>query len=319
MLILRLTCRAILIRGARYVKTFKIYVPSVPPKLMLGELKNILIAGIKSNSSTELCHCLEEADYIFLDFRHCVDGLYEITHPDKTIIIDYQDDPQFTFPDPSLLYFKRSVVDTRDGSFVNYARDITPISYCVKDEYLNRSSQFSSNRDIDIAIFFDPAQPPGKARNHYRSLVTQFIKNTFGELNTFVGIAGKNGEIGRSEFQSDYFDIMTRSKIVVTCNPDLWEGDYRLFEALSSGSLVLIDRMITPVENPFIDWEHLVYYDRNQLGKLGNTIKELLANDAVRSYIANNGYEHAMNYHTASNRISEILLRARCLPTSQLS
>lgn len=46
---------------------------------------------------------------------------------------------------------------------------------------------------------------------------------------------------------------MKNSKIIVICNPDNWEGDYRLFESLSCKCLVFSDKMITPVINNFID------------------------------------------------------------------
>jgi hypothetical protein len=291
------------------LNVYKIFVPPVPEKHLIGELKHILLAGIEGNPSTCLCDSSEEADYIFLDFRHLKRGQYEVTNPEKTVIIDYTDYAEYLYPHESLLYFKRSVVNKGCDAMKPYRRDIYPISYCVKDQYLHRRSQFPPDRDIDIAVFFDPDENPNTARNYYRSSVAQFIKNEFGHLNIFVGIAGGAGEAGRSGFQKDYFDKMTRARIVVTCNPDRWEGDYRLFEALSSGSLVLSDTMSTPVENPFIDWEHLIYYDKNNLDGLGKIIRELLIHDDLRQFIANNGYEHAMRFHKASDRIDEILAR----------
>ena len=83
-----------------------------------------------------------------------------------------------------------------------------------------------------------------------------------------------------------------------------------MFEALSSGCLVMSDRMITPVVNPFIDGEHLVYYEKENLEPLGDTIRELLSNRKKRLDIANNGYEHTMKFHTTGSRISEIIRAA---------
>jgi len=36
---------------------------------------------------------------------------------------------------------------------------------------------------------------------------------------------------------------MREARIVVTCNPSHWEGDFRLFEAMLSGALVFVDEM----------------------------------------------------------------------------
>jgi glycosyltransferase involved in cell wall biosynthesis len=294
-------------RPISQVKTYKIYVPAVPINLMLGELQNIIVAGVKRNQKTSLCDDIDESDYIFLDFRHLQNNLYSITHPEKTIIIDYRDNQYPLFPNPSLLYFKRSVVDRGDGEFCRYDREVRPIGYCVKDAYLALNSRFNKVRDIDVAVFFNCNENPDTARNYYRSAVTQFVKTNFNDLSTFIGIAGNDGEPGRSGFQEAYFSIMSRAKIVVTCNPDRWEGDYRLFEALSSGSLVMSDKMKTPMMNPFIHNKHLIYYDKTNLDTLADQIRRLLIDEEKRLEIANNGYRHAMSFHTTEKRIDEIL------------
>lgn len=289
------------------VNVLKIHVPSVPQRLLDGELKAIILAGIERNPTTQLCPFVEEADYIFVDFRHLSDLAYKTPYPDKTVIIDYRDNPYAVFDQDALLYFKRSVVDKRRNCFAAYPRDVIPIGYCIKDDYLNRESEFSATRDIDIAVFFDQHEDPTTARNKYRSGVTQYIKSQFAHHNIFTGIAGSCGDPGRSGFQGEYFDIMARAKIVVTCNPDRWEGDYRLYEALSSGSLVLSDKMLTPLENPFVDWQYLIYYDKQNLDGMGDIIEALLANDGARECIANAGYEHAVKWHTATQRMGEIV------------
>ena len=61
-----------------------------------------------------------------------------------------------------------------------------------------------------------------------------------------VGVAGKDGAAGRSSAHSEYATGLTRSKVVVTANPTHWEGDARLAEAMRSGALVLVDRMVNP-------------------------------------------------------------------------
>ena len=291
----------------RALNEFKVHIPPIPAELMLGELKNILIAGVHGNSRTSLCDDAEVADYVFVDFRHLINHGVCITHPEKTVIIDYRDQPESIFSYPAMSYFKRSVVDPTTRKFLQYNREVYPISYCVKDDYCRLGSLHKASRDIDIAVFFDAEQIPDEAHDYHRTTIAQLIKNEFGDLKIFVGLSGKNGKLGRNQFQQSYFELMTRSKIVVTCNPDRCEGDYRLFEALSSGSLVISDKMKTPVVNQFVDREHLVYYDKNELGNLVDSIKGLLENDAERTKIAANGYKHAMRFHCTTNRIDEIL------------
>ena len=74
----------------------------------------------------------------------------------------------------------------------------------------------------------------------------------------------KLGEVNtgqRREINTGYFAALGRAKIIVTCNPSNWEGDFRLWEALSSGALVFIDEMSTPMPHAPRDGEHIVVYD----------------------------------------------------------
>ena len=61
-----------------------------------------------------------------------------------------------------------------------------------------------------------------------------------------IGLAGVINEQGRNSVQSSYVRALIRSRIVVTCSPDGWEGDSRLGEALASGALVLSDALVAP-------------------------------------------------------------------------
>ncbi len=286
---------------------FKFHIPPLPPGLMVGELTNILIPGVVGNPRSVLVDNEENADYILLDFRHFEGGGYAVSKPERTIVVDYCDQQDRIYSHHSALYFKRSVVDRRSNRFVRYPRKVIPISYCVRPEYMGRRFCFPGNRSIDVAVFFVPRQVPEKARNHNRARVARFVREEFGDCNIHVGIVGRVGPRGRNTFQRRYFELMTNSRIVVTCNPDRWEGDYRLFEALGSGSLVLVDRMLTPLAHPFVDGEHLVYYDNDNLERLADSIREYLGDEERRRETALRGYEHAMQYHTPANRIDEII------------
>lgn len=57
----------------------------------------------------------------------------------------------------------------------------------------------------------------------------------------------------RREINTAYMSAMRSAKIIVTCNPSSWEGDFRLWEAMASGALVFVDEMDTPMPHPLID------------------------------------------------------------------
>jgi glycosyltransferase involved in cell wall biosynthesis len=235
-------------------------------------------------------------------------GYYDLACAQNTVIIDYRDDMRKVYPNQALAYFKRSVVDKANFRFHQFSREVIPISYSVRNEFLDHGAIWNAERNIDIAVFFNPSPALNKTQKiYYRTQVAQYVAREFETLNIFVGILGKSGASGRNSYQAEYFELMQRCKIVVTCNPDRWEGDYRLFEALCSGALVIVDNMLTPLANSFKHRSHLVYYDREDISVLGNLIREFLSDSKERERIAKNGHSYTLEKHTASSRIDEIL------------
>jgi len=292
-------------------ETTTVFVPPLPNGLDRGELKNVLCAGVSAHPHIEPAGSEDEADFVLVDFRHLLHDDYEIVAPEKTIIIDYRDQWNEVFAHDALLYFKRAVTHHVTRQLVEFDRSIHPISYCVRDEYADRSDEFPAERDVDVSGFFDPVGLRASRINRYRADVAETVSAAFGDRNIRVGHVGLIGRSGRNEFQQEYFDAMAQSKIIVTCNPNLWEGDYRLFESLCSGAMVLCDKMATPMPHPFLHREHLVYYDRTDMAGLVNEIERYLADDAARTSIARAGYEHAMAHHRASHRIDQVIDLAR--------
>jgi hypothetical protein len=265
-----------------------------------GDKKWIIYDGLVNNPNVKITKDIDTCDYIFLTFRD-FSKVNKKEFYKKLIIIDYRDDPKQILNVPCFKYFKRSVINKKYMKFVNYNREIIPISYCLKQDVLNFTNIFDYNRDIDICVFFQPG------KKSYRSRLASFIKNHFKEYNIFVGICGNDGKVGRTTIQMDYYKKMFHSKIVITCNPDNWEGDYRTWEALSTGTLVFVDKMKTPIVNPLINKKHVVFYDRNDFFKLKNDILFYLNNLDLAKNISNEGYLYALKYHKPSDRINEIL------------
>ncbi len=269
---------------------------------IMGEKKNILCNGLLANINVLITEDIDLCDYIFLDFRdYNKIKNYKSDYLKKLVIIDYRDSPNDVFNTECLKYFKRSVVNKKNMSLINYNREIIPISYCLKHEVLQFENVFEYDRYIDIAIFFHPSG--GSSRNK----TARFIKEKFSNYNIFVGLSGADGPIGRNSIQTDYYEKMFHSKIVVTCNPDDWEGDYRTWEALSTGSLVFVDNMLAPIPYPLINKEHIIFYDRNNLLELAEKILFYLNNPELAKKISQQGNRHALKYHKPSDRIDQIL------------
>ena len=150
----------------------------------------------------------------------------------------------------------------RDGAYTGhgrrYQRHYYPLAYSIADSYFDAAKMGKLARTIDILCSNRPHE-----RQPTRSRIVSWIHDYLEKHADVKGIAGDVNSGGRREINEVYFNSMRRAKIVVTCNPSHWEGDFRTFEALASGALVFVDEMYTPHPRPFVDGEHVVVYDNS--------------------------------------------------------
>lgn len=216
----------------------------------------------------------EDPDFLFyiLDLRIYLTGekphlfpLRESLKRDasKIVIIDYSDPPTIDFIPSDIIekvgwYFKRSVVKRGDDMIVYphlpLSGEITPIHFAVREDYLRyeRSLPPVEEKCYDIVCMFleDQGGMRGKA--------VEVVKNRNEKV--FHGVVyDKDFSKRYGIVNKEYYNIMRKSKIIVTANPKDWEGDFRLWEALLTGSMVMCDRMIS---NPgLVDRTHIIWYD----------------------------------------------------------
>lgn len=107
----------------------------------------------------------------------------------------------------------------------------------------------------------------------------------FSNLKMYLGLAGKHGEEGRKTVQKEYVKVLSKSKIVVHCSPNGWEGDYRTMEAISSGALVLTNKLNNPYPW-FEDKKNIVYY--KSISHMFRLINYYLSNEDKAREIINN-------------------------------
>ena len=103
----------------------------------------------------------------------------------------------------------------------------------------------------------------------------------------------------RRTISKGYFGKMQQAQIVVTANPSGWEGDFRLMEAMSSGSMVMVDLMRIPRPHPLKHEEHIVYYNNRNKTEFFRLLDKYRNDIAARNRVAINGYLHVLKYHRA--------------------
>lgn len=281
--------------------------------------------ALKQRKDVILTDSFQEADYIFymMDFRNCyhmpwynksefnmdvINKIYTLYDFRKDVIIDYNDWTDTRNVQPYLLsnvrkYFKRSIVNKNTLELIPYSREIIPISYAIRSDYINYDALYNgASYAYDVCCLFNKELYPPTAMRHTAPSIVESYNGP-----KHIGMDDSYNPGKRYDVVNEsYYKILKTSKIIVTANPPDWEGDFRLWEALLVGNLVLCDRMVIPhlMKHPLINKTHLIFYDANDLLPI---INYYIENEDLRNKIGQCGREYALKYHTFSNRLDEIM------------
>ena len=278
---------------------------------------------LKEKNDIILVNNFDEADYIFymMDIRNCysqynineldiniVNDIKKHTNYHKEIIIDYNDWTDTRNVMNEMLhkvgfYFKRSIVNKTNLSLIKYDREIIPVSYGIRSDFIQYDSTYNfTGYKYDICYLFDGTWEGGETGGN-RRLIKQFVNQYYGPK--FIGRVDCPNRYGVVNIK--YFEILRHSKIIVTANPTNWEGDFRLWEALLMGNLVLCDQMVIPhiMKHPLIDRKHLVFYKNGD--ELMHLINYYIHHEDERNSIGKEGREYCLKYHKFSDRVQEVL------------
>ncbi len=270
--------------------------------------------GLVNNQRVELVRSERRSDFIF-QFYHTPKKSRPTPElnfpPEKTVIIDYHDNPRWSLPsNGAKAYFKRSWTEMEYKENYTIRKscpkpfNVHPIMFAIMDEFIIDKEM---ERDVALSCTFRPVRHRGHLN---RERVLKLLKGMTINGKTQIG-SYTNGSMKRfnEPDMREYFRLLKRSRIVVTCNPGRWDGDHRTWEALANGALVFIDKIYFPLSHPLIDGKHCIFYEPsdNGLMELWKRILYYVENQKEAEVIANQGHKFAMKYHRTSNRIDEIL------------
>jgi len=257
-------------------------------------------------------------------------------YPDiPAIVLDYKDEQKLWHPDLRVLaHFKRNMAIRKHGKplgVMDYKPHVVHFSpYCVREDIVKEMEKHKNKeRDMDVCCFFD-ANDDNWSQHipmHYergynlretvekgvgwcgtRKLVASTLKAAqkwYGcGYKMHIGKTGEGQTEGRRTPQEEYCKLMATTKIIVTATPDGWEGDYRLMEAMSSGALVLHNRMILPPAG-LEDGKHWVIYD-NHTDMLEKVYYYMTNQDKAKE-IGKQGREYVLNNHRPHHRVESWL------------
>ena len=163
------------------------------------------------------------------------------------------------------------------------------------------------DRPVDVTHMWPlDTKSVGTVFSSLRTTVSRFLDKLGNEtdLNVFVGLAGDPVTLGRRGVKTAFIDAMLRTKILVVTQRDNWEDFYRLFEALISGALVFVDKMLAKPAG-IEDGKALVEF--TSLDDLHKKIKYYLQHKEERLAIAKRGRFVSMQRHRTWHRIEEII------------
>lgn len=277
--------------------------------------------ALEKMEDIKLVESFDDADFVIymMALRNCpmpwhkvnelnmeiVNKMKESNSPERDIIIDYNDwiDTRNVPEDKLNLvgkYFKRSMVKKEQGiskEIIKYSREIIPILYGIRSDFINYDKNFEFVKyNYDICCMFNGG-------GGFRSIIPNIVNKYQGKK--FIGRVDCHNRYG--VVNTEYFKILKTSKIIVTANPPNWEGDFRLWEALLMGNLVLCDKMLLPskMKYPLENKKHLVYYSNPQ--ELEYLINYYMNNETERNKIAKEGRDYCLKYHKFSDRVLEVL------------
>ncbi len=224
----------------------------------------------------------------------------QILYPDKSAIIDYDDNPIRLMPDNAKFYFKRSTSDLVENKLVAYNRQVYHLPYCVRPDLEIAQEVNWANRPIDISILFPPI-PRITRRNAIAFAVQQ--SNFLKQYKKQIGLVSQGGRSARQCLSEPYHRLLLNTKILINCNPEPWEGDMRLFEAMACGCCVMND--ITPQLPNSV--KNIAYYDRYSTEDVLTKAAYYASNPDISKDLAHKSLLETKASHQTTNRIDKIL------------
>ena len=211
-------------------------------------------------------------------------------------------------------YFKRSMVLRKDGISKHDCGNVQAKckQWAISGSFaMLRPTETVRSRSIVVTL-----RTAGQLTNTVRKEVVtwtqEFIKaknlESVSLVTDTIG-AGGPSVTWEHEHYDAYFQALSSAKIIVTCNPSQWEGDFRLWESILSGALVFVDivtfwdRMPFPLKHK----EHVIVYDRRDKKSFLEMLEYYTSHEDEARMIAKAGKQFVLDHHMASNRIDMLL------------
>ena len=265
------------------------------------------------------------------DFIICHNQEVAYTHPqlcyhdpERLIIMDWTDgkfcdrtDMKWWVRPPAhtLIYFKRAWVVRNKGVFARQPtcpEGVYPIDYALFDEWLMPTVPWAKRRYSILSSIRNSTRPGSPYAGGRHRVVTWLREAQHRWSGALIHPLTNMGAGGC--FDRDYFSLLQSARIIVTCQPASWETDWRTWESLSTGAMIMLDQVETRMEPQLVPGVHFVQYNSSNQTDLLSKVEYYLQHPREAEAIAAAGWHFVVHHHRAVHRMDRVLaaaLRAR--------
>ena len=271
----------------------------------------IIQEGLSKIPEVELVDSELQADFVILHHVPQNHGqksfdLINKINPKKLIVVDSIDEQNEYFveefnPNNYFLYFKRSIVDVDPPTGNRTKRKLPERCFGWDYAILNEFIQPIKNKNIDIGCYLRPSCV-------WRNVVLNWM-HSFHYPNKKIGAVSSGSRSYGLDvyFDSQYFEHLAKTKILVHASPFGWYGCSRTWEALANQCCLISNEFYDTLPNPLVPDEHYLKFNPVSRYDLYDKIFEVIYNENKLKEIAEKGHAYALNYHTAEARVKYIL------------
>ena len=212
-----------------------------------------------------------------------------LSRPPRVVVLDQMDEhdtPQ-QMPGGVHAVFKRSVVRPRSATVHTATKPwLRHFPYCVRSAMPWTSA--ATERRLDVVCTLDPSSRRAAA------VLLPLLKDAF------PGSSCQIGRVTPKTFiaSTNYHDVNAMARVIVTSEPDNWEGDFRMWESFAAGAAVAMATVHAPVQPPFLDGVHCLLFDRDAPQDVIPRIQALLDNEPTRLRMAAAAQDLVRRHHT---------------------
>jgi hypothetical protein len=168
---------------------------------------------------------------------------------------------------------------------------------------LTEAEAWESERPLKLVCLLRPSNNMPCRVRLLRWVAELCLEHKFLPSECFVG---QWSDVVRESFDENYYNILRRAQIVITQKPCSWYGDYRTYESLSSGALVVMDPLeLEPAT--LLHGTHVLFFNPTSEVSFKSTVNAALSLPLLDKYrMARDSHLFALRHYRSVSRMDAV-------------